>query len=136
MSKLKLAIKVAWTFVGTFYRWGGDDPSGFDCSGLVIEILKSVGKLPRSGDYTANKLFWKFAGSQVATPEAGCLVFWGKDVRHITHVEFCIDGEQTIGASGGGSSTTTIEAAKAQNAYVKVRPIRENYVAIVNPFKS
>jgi len=30
----------------TFYLWGGDDPlAGFDCSGFVIEILKSVGIL-------------------------------------------------------------------------------------------
>ncbi len=135
MTKIELAIKVAWTFVGTFYRWGGDDPSGFDCSGLVVEILKSVGLIPRKSDYTAKMLYYKFVGSRVSDPEAGCLVFWGKDEQHITHVEFCINDWQTIGASGGGSSTTSEEAAIKQNAYVKVRPIRENYIAIVNPFK-
>ena len=40
------AYKLAWKYIGKFYKWGGDDPSGFDCSGFVIEILKSVGILP------------------------------------------------------------------------------------------
>ncbi len=34
--------------VGLSYRWGGSDPSGFDCSGLVWYVAKQVGKpLPR-----------------------------------------------------------------------------------------
>lgn len=136
MNKLELAIKVAWTFVGTFYRWGGDDPAGFDCSGLVMEILASVGKVPRYSDYAASNIYYNLREFKVDKPEAGCLIFWGKDIGHITHVEFCIDNEHTIGASGGGSSTTSVEAAIKQNAYVKVRPIRKNYVAIVNPFKN
>jgi len=41
-------------FVGTFYTWGGDDPSSFDCSGLVVEALKSVGLISRHDDRTAD----------------------------------------------------------------------------------
>ena len=51
-----VATKVAWHYLGTPYIWGGDDFSGFDCSGFVIEILKSVGILPRDGDWTAAML--------------------------------------------------------------------------------
>lgn len=39
----KIATKVAWSFIGKWYKWGGDDPSGFDCSGFVIEILIGYG---------------------------------------------------------------------------------------------
>jgi len=131
----EIAEKVAWSLHGLPYRWGGDDPmTGFDCSGLVVEILKSVGVLPRNGDWTAAGLYSRFAPlGKVEEPDSGCLVFWGND-RKITHVEYCIGNGLTIGASGGGSATTSDSAAAAQNAYVKVRPIRDPYKYIVDPF--
>lgn len=130
---LEIALRVAWKFVGTFYRWGGDDPSGFDCSGLAIEILKSVGFVPRNYDSTAQGIYNKFRDKEVSEPSAGCFIFWSVNGK-IVHIEFCINETHTIGASGGGSSTTSIEAAEKQNAYVKVRPIREGYSNIINPF--
>jgi len=133
MNKLELALKVAWIYVGKFYKWGGDDPSGFDCSGLCVEILKSVGLIPRKSDYTAQGLFNKFKSKEVLKPVQGCLIFWGNS-HGLTHVEFCIDSEHTIGASGGGSKTLTEADAIKHNAYVKVRPIRKGYSKIVNPF--
>ena len=41
---------VAFSLLHKPYIWGGDNPAkGVDCSGLVIEILKSMGKLPARG---------------------------------------------------------------------------------------
>jgi len=40
-----------------------------------------------------------------------------------------------MGASGGGSRTTTDSAAATQNAYIKVRPIRKSYFAILDPYQ-
>ena len=134
MGNIDLAVKVAWSFHGTFYIWGGDDPSGFDCSGLVVEILKSVGILHGKDDYTAQGLYNKFKNNESNFPQTGYLVFWGRDTNHITHVEFCITEWHTIGASGGGSKTKTEQDAIDQNAYVKVRPIRPGVIKIVNPF--
>lgn len=135
MGKLELAIKVAWGFVNMFYKWGGDDPSGFDCSGLCIEILKSVGELPRNKyDTTAKGLYNKFKHKEVVKPTAGCFIFWSNSSGNIIHVEFCVDGIHTIGASGGGSKTLTQKDAIKHNAYIKVRPIRTGYSNIVNPF--
>jgi len=120
--------------LGTPYRWGGSDPIlGFDCSGFVIELLKAVGILPRSGDWTADALYRRFpADHTVDEPYVGCLAFWRRDGR-MTHVEYCIDGAHTIGASGGGSATTDLGAAADQDAYVKLRPIRPGAV-FVDPF--
>lgn len=133
MSPKEIALKVAWSFLGKPYIWGGDDPmKGFDCSGFVIECLKSAGVLPRKGDWTANGLYKKF--QPASYPHEGCLVFWGRS--KIIHVEFCLDDTFSIGASGGGSKTITEQNAIKQNAYIKVRPFRsrKNIVGFTNPF--
>jgi len=139
MTRQEIATKVAWSFLGKPYLWGGDDPvAGFDCSGFMNEVLKSVGALPRKGDWTAAALRDRFAAAAVAQPYAGCLVFYGPTTAGpITHVEFCLDGEHSIGASGGGSKTLSPADAVAQNAYIKVRPIlsRAGIVAYVDPFR-
>ena len=129
---VQLAVAVGWSFHGTPYVWGGDDPTGFDCSGLVVEILQSVGKLPRVGDWTANDLWVKYRDTRTSHPSAGCLAFWFRGGL-ATHVEFCLDAGYTIGASGGGSATLTPGDAARQNAFVKVRPIRPGAV-VVDPF--
>jgi len=49
-------LQSALSYLGTPYVWGGDDPSGFDCSGFVIECLKSAGILNEREDYTAESL--------------------------------------------------------------------------------
>jgi len=138
IQQLKLAEKVAWSLHGLPYRWGGDDPgTGFDCSGYIIEILKSCSILPRSGDWTAQGLFDRLEDKVRIEPQFGCLAFWhGADPERIIHVEFCIDSKHTLGASGGGSKTTSFEAASKSNAFIKCRPIREkNLVGYRDPFR-
>lgn len=137
MSKCEIALKIAWSYRGLWYKWGGDDPSGFDCSGLIVEILKSVGIIKRQTDYTASGLWNKFQHHVILTPKAGALVFWKTAYGTINHVEICIDGEHAIGASGGGSKTLTEADAIRQNAFIKIRPIvgRERIVAgYIYPF--
>jgi len=135
MNLRSLATKIAWANYGLPYRWGGDDPlAGFDCSGLCIEILKSVGILPRNFDTTANGLYQRF--TKAISPSEGCLVFWRGSGQSMIHVEYCIDSVHSIGASGGGSSTISTQAAIDQNAYIKVRPImnRGSIPVFADPF--
>jgi len=121
MSK-EIAVHIAWSYLGLPYRWAGDDPiQGFDCSGMCVEILKSVGVLPRKGDWTAHGLYRLFSDKEIDDPKRGCLIFYGSKSK-ITHVEFAITDELTIGASGGGSRTLTEQNAVDQNAFIKVRP--------------
>lgn len=134
MELLKL---YALQLVGTPYRWGGDDPMlGFDCSGLVIELLQSKGVLPRGYDNTAQGLYNKFKKEGSSwVKNFGALAFFGRSTDRITHVGFMLDHYRMLEAGGGGSQTITrLEAAK-RNAFVRIRPLswRNDLVAIVKP---
>jgi len=140
-SSRELMVKIAMGYLGTPYVWGGDDPvAGFDCSGLVIECLKSVGILPHKGDWTADGLYhmFKSAGCGVGSPYGGCLVFWKSSrTGKMRHVEVCINEHLSIGASGGGSAVHSRADAIRQNAYIKVRPFfgrSRDKLFFVDPF--
>ena len=141
-TKREMFLAVAWQFHGTFYTWGGDDPSGFDCSGLVIECAKSVGVLPRRGDYRAIDLCTRWSHLTVQRHEIrpGDVVFFGRG-QVVNHVEICALAHPacSIGASGGGSKTKTRDDAIKDNAFIKVRPIwgrgpAHEVIAIVDLF--
>jgi len=135
--KRSIAIAVAWRLYGTPYMWGGDDPiEGFDCSGAIIEILRSVGVLPHGGDWTAQGLYSTFKSAATTQPRAGCLSFYGANAGEITHVMFHLSDEIVLGATGGGSKTKTRQDAIDQNAFIKIRPLdyRDDLATIVDPF--
>jgi cell wall-associated NlpC family hydrolase len=135
--KRATAIRYAWTFIGTPYRWGGDDPmAGFDCSGFIVEILTAVGIVPHKYDATAGGLADRFRDRRIDKPRAGAFVVWYDAAGNATHTEFLIDEFHTIGASGGGSGTIDNAAAIAANAFVKIRPVgyRGSNYRIFDPF--
>lgn len=132
-------VNYALHFLGTWYSWGGDDPSAFDCSGFVRECLQAVGKAPVSYDITADQMMNLFlgAGRRVDGPAHGRLVFYLNGpipVGHAYHVEICISDELAVGAKGGGSSTITKEDAIAHNAFIKVRPIQGQNLVYMDVF--
>lgn len=133
---MKLLIAYAMAHVGLPYRWGGDDPiEGYDCSGLVQEILASVGADP-AGDQTADGLYRHFVkyGHKIDAPAPGALAFYGTQAR-IKHVGFCLDSHRMLEAGGGGSKTLTVGDAAAQNAYVRIRTVkfRKDLVEVILP---
>lgn len=135
---MNILVDYAMSFLGKPYRWGGDDPIlGFDCSGLIQEILASVGEDP-PGDQTADSLYryFKTRGNirDVVSAYPGDLAFYGTP-KKITHVSFCLDHGRCIEAAGGNESTKTTADASRQNAYVRIRPIRtrKDLVNIIAP---
>lgn len=73
-------IADAKKYLGVKYVWGGEDPSGFDCSGLVQFVYKKFGvDLPRVSQDQAS------AGRAISKAEAkpGDLVFYGKPATHV-----------------------------------------------------
>ena len=117
-------VATALSYLGTPYVWGGDDPSGFDCSGFVLECLKSIGLVPERADITADQLMKSPMFTATDGPTEGALLFTLDNSGKATHVVICLDSWFQIGASGGSSSTVDQSAAWSDNAYVKIRPIR------------
>ena len=125
----------ALSLVSLPYKWGGDDTiDGFDCSGLVQEILSSYNQDP-SGDQTADGLFHHFISNGLeCTPTRGALCFYG-NLKKIVHIGFCIDDLAMVEAGGGGRTTTSRSAAAKQNAFVRVRAIhsRKDFYCCIMP---
>lgn len=124
----------AQKFIGKSYIWGGDGSgakfNGWDCSGLVLECLWAFGKLPK-GDLTAQKLndkLFEKGWRQGLSIKEGDVLFFGKDVHHITHTALAISERLMVEAGGGGSKCKT---PATSTGMVRVRPItwRDNLVA-------
>ncbi|UCG60960.1 MAG: C40 family peptidase [Candidatus Zixiibacteriota bacterium] len=132
----KWLVSTALAYLGTPYVWGGDDPSGFDCSGFVVECLKSAGVLGEKEDHTADGLLRLFATRLVDKPRKGALLFFLNARGKAVHVAICLDGFFQVGASGGCAATSNSAAAWKANAYVKIRPISFNAASmrVVNLF--
>lgn len=135
MTLREIALRYAWTWLGRPYIWGGDDPSGIDCSGLVIEILAAVGLVPHGWDATAQGIFDRFRAKEIPLPRPGALVFY-KKAGFLVHIGLVLEDDIVLQAGGGGSATTSPEAAWKQNAFVKLRPIgyRSDPRVYVDPF--
>ena len=137
VKEYALQILLQLSFVP--YRWGGANPLvGFDCSGLVIEVLKSVGILGVKDDFTAQGLSDHFPETENIEPGVILFYDWDGDgkIDHCEMVSGVLDNGLviTVGASGGGVTTTELKMAELQNAYVKHRVAREGYVKVCNPF--
>lgn len=122
---MKLLEQLMVKFCLIPYRWGGDDFTGFDCSGVVQELLASVGAdLP--GDQSAAALhdhFSKPANHISREPQLGALVFYGSSTK-IIHVAMAYSKRLMFEEGGGGSNVSTVDAAAKANAYGRFRPIR------------
>lgn len=127
-EQIDLMRTYAMMFVGLNYKWGGQHPAeGYDCSGLVQELLAAVGVAPPT-DTTAQGIFdFLKAKARVITPPApaeGDVVLFGKSTTQITHVAFMVSPTEMVEAGGGGSAVVDESSAIAKRAFVRIRPVR------------
>lgn len=117
-------FNLAMLLYGTPYKWGGANKlEGFDCSGLVMEILKSIGVMAHGNDMNAQGLYnWVSVSGQKNKFGEGALCFYGKSLKQITHVSIMIDDKICIEAGGGDKTTINKEVAEKQGAVVRLRP--------------
>lgn len=108
------------------YVWGGDDPSGYDCSGIAQEFYKIVGIDP-PGDQTAADYFRMFTvptnGRIVRgePPRFGDMAFYG--LAQVTHIGVCMNSLILFEEGGGGSDNRLPSDAAKNNAFARFRPI-------------
>jgi cell wall-associated NlpC family hydrolase len=134
---VKITYDHALSFLGLPYISGGNSAIvGFDCSGLVCEILRPSGLIKHKEDLTAQGLWDKFERSGPHGAFAiGALAFYGESVTKITHVAWCLDQYRMIEAGGGDHTTKTLADAIARNACVRIRPIkfRSDFIGTIKP---
>lgn len=122
-SRIKTVLQRAFALLGTPYRWGGTSPDrGFDCSGLVGYVFRSIGiDLPRVSRAMANE------GTAVADRSAlteGDLVFFGKRGR-VDHVGIYIGEGKFLHAPRTGRDVTvsSLSSGYWSQKYMEARRI-------------
>ena len=122
-------------FIGTPYIWGGNGTGkasgGFDCSGLVLEGLWSLGlysgpDVSAQGLYNALGSSEKWGVTDFDNAHDGDILFFGKSLSKITHVAVALGDGLMIEAGGGGSSCKSLASS---TGFVRIRPIRSDILA-------
>ena len=95
------AVAAAMSMQGVPYRWAGADPSGFDCSGLMMWAWARAGRsLPHSSaaQYGATRRI------SAGDLQPGDLVFYGSPIHHVS---MYIGGGNTVHAPHTGDVVRT-----------------------------
>ncbi|WLR55445.1 SH3 domain-containing C40 family peptidase [Mesobacillus subterraneus] len=107
------AISAAKSNLGVKYKWGGNNPNGFDCSGLVTYSFAKAGvTLPRTAGEMYN------VGTKVTSYQPGDLLFYATSGgKKVTHVAIYIGNGQMIHSA----TSNGVSIANLNNSYWKPR---------------
>lgn len=111
-AKGQAIVNQAKKYLGVKYVYGGTTPRGFDCSGLVQYVCRSVGI---TVNRTSRSQFSNGRAVSKADLQAGDLVFFAKNGR-IHHVGIYIGGGQMIHAPHTGD---VVRVASINSSYYK-----------------
>ena len=110
-----IALEAARKMLGVSYRYGGTDPHGFDCSGLIQYSFSHAGiRLPRTS-------LDIFRISQLVSPkdmQPGDLVFFTISANKVSHVGIYADQNRFIHSPSPGKS---VSYASLENPYWQER---------------
>jgi len=115
-------VAMARRYVGRPYRWGGNGPDSFDCSGFVGYIMRHFGvDLPRRSRDMAS------SGTHVARSDMlpGDLMFFATGGGGISHVGLYIGGGEMIHASTSRSGVVlvSVDTAYWRRVFVTARRV-------------
>ncbi|SEO85223.1 C40 family peptidase [Propionispora vibrioides] len=101
-------VNTAQKYMGVPYVWGGETPSGWDCSGFTRYVMKENGiNLPR----TAAEQFAVGTPVNKTNLQAGDLVFFTTYKPGASHVGFYMGNGKFIHASSAAKQVTISELA-------------------------
>lgn len=109
------AASVAMQYLGVPYRWGGEDPSGFDCSGLATYAYRQIGKSVPHYTVAAYNAFPKVP---LGSLQAGDLVFF----NGLNHMGIYIGGGQYVHAPQTGDVVKVSPLSSRGDIVGAVRP--------------
>ncbi|WP_156793184.1 NlpC/P60 family protein [Fictibacillus macauensis] len=113
-------VSTAKRYMGVPYRWGGQSPNGFDCSGYIGYVFnKATGKkLPR----TVSDLYRK--GKRVSSPKVGDVVFFHTYKSGASHAGIYIGNSNFIhSASSYGVSVSSLHNSYWGPRYLGAREL-------------
>ena len=111
-------LEIARGMLGVPYKWGGNTPRGFDCSGLVHYAHKKAGTLvPR----TAAALLRESSPVDFHALRLGDLVFFRLSGKKISHVGIYAGSGQFLHAPSTGKG---VSYARLNNPYWRDRFVR------------
>jgi cell wall-associated NlpC family hydrolase len=101
------AVRTALSMLGTPYRYGGNAPSGFDCSGLVNYSYAQAGVtgLPR----TAAALEASAQPIELDELRPGDLLFFQLSGRKTSHVALYVGDESFVHAPSSGGRVERVD---------------------------
>lgn len=131
------AVAYARSKIGASYRWGGNGPSSFDCSGLTSQAWKAAGvSIPR----TADAQYKGLPRVSMNALQPGDLVAFGYSARYADHIGIYAGGGMfidtaskygggvgigTLKSRAGGGSWRALGAVRPAGATVKSAPAPE-----------
>ncbi|MYL34646.1 LysM peptidoglycan-binding domain-containing protein [Pontibacillus yanchengensis] len=107
-------ITTAKQYLGVPYQWGGESPSGFDCSGFLQFVFEEHGlSIPR----TVATIYP--AGTEIFSPQRGDLVFFETYKEGPSHAGIYLGNDRFIHAS----SSQGVTISSMNNVYWEPRYI-------------
>jgi len=109
------AVRVATAMLGAPYHYGGSNPRGFDCSGLVYYAFREAGiRVPR----TTGAQLRHAQPVPLADIVPGDLLFFHQRYRRVSHVGIYVGGGWFIHAPSRGKR---VSYESIQDSYWKPR---------------
>lgn len=109
------AANVAMQYLGTPYVWGGESPSGFDCSGLAAYAYRQIGK---SVPHYTVAIYNQFPKVPLGSLQAGDMVFF----NGLGHMGIYIGGGQYVHAPQTGDVVKVSSLSGRSDIVGAVRP--------------
>ncbi len=113
----KQMVEISRELIGTPYRYGGESPSGFDCSGLVRYVY---GKIGITVPHSSRLLYQQARKVKLDNLHPGDLLFFNISKNKISHVGIYTERGRFIHAPSSGKH---VSIARLNNPYWEKRLI-------------